>query len=130
VAGGERAGPPSGGRGVAPRRRRGETACQRVGRLRRPALLGADTARRERPALAPARDRDGPRAPGPRARRSSLPSTTTTSFAPEALSCITRALERRPDADPPYRDEDTLLPDSRRTDAYFKPFFSPGLLLL
>jgi hypothetical protein len=39
---------------------------------------------------------------------------------------MTRAVERRPDADLLYSDEDTLLPDGRRADAYFKPDFSPA----
>lgn len=48
---------------------------------------------------------------------------------PEALYEVVRRLNRAPESDVLYSDEDTLELDGRRTDPFFKPDWSPELLL-
>jgi GT2 family glycosyltransferase len=50
-------------------------------------------------------------------------------LAPEALIELVRFLNRHPDADVVYSDYDKLEEDGTRSDAYFKPDWSPELLL-
>jgi GT2 family glycosyltransferase len=50
-------------------------------------------------------------------------------LAPTALEEVAAEIARRPDADVVYSDEDKLDLRGRRIDAYFKPDFSPDLLL-
>jgi GT2 family glycosyltransferase len=50
-------------------------------------------------------------------------------LAPDALGRVATELARHPDADVVYSDEDKLDLRGRRIDAYFKPDFSPDLLL-
>ena len=48
---------------------------------------------------------------------------------PHALVSMARALRAHPNAGLVYSDEDKLLPDGRRGDVFFKPDWSPDLLL-
>jgi GT2 family glycosyltransferase len=50
-------------------------------------------------------------------------------LAPTALAEVAAEIGRNPDADVVYSDEDKLDGRGRRVDAYFKPDFSPDLLL-
>jgi GT2 family glycosyltransferase len=50
-------------------------------------------------------------------------------LAPTALAEVAAEIGRSPDADVVYSDEDKLDGRGRRVDAYFKPDFSPDLLL-
>jgi GT2 family glycosyltransferase len=50
-------------------------------------------------------------------------------LAPDALLHIVEALNRRPEADVLYSDEDKVDPDGRRFGPFFKPDWSPDLLL-
>jgi O-antigen biosynthesis protein len=50
-------------------------------------------------------------------------------LAPEALFELVKALNDHPDADIIYSDEDAVEPDGRRVRPFFKPDWSPDLLL-
>ncbi len=50
-------------------------------------------------------------------------------LAPDALARVSAAIGANPSADVVYSDEDKLDSSGRRIDAYFKPDFSPDLLL-
>jgi glycosyltransferase involved in cell wall biosynthesis/GT2 family glycosyltransferase len=50
-------------------------------------------------------------------------------LAPHALFCVAERLQRQPDADLIYSDEDKVDADGRRYDPQFKPGWSPELLL-
>ncbi|HET8626078.1 MAG TPA: glycosyltransferase [Thermomicrobiales bacterium] len=50
-------------------------------------------------------------------------------LAPEALAEVARVIQERPDVDFIYTDEDKLAPDGRRIEPFFKPAWSPTLLL-
>ncbi|MGI9072099.1 MAG: glycosyltransferase [Bryobacteraceae bacterium] len=50
-------------------------------------------------------------------------------LAPHALAYICEALDRRPDADLIYSDEDKIDQQGKRYDPFFKPDWSPDLLL-
>jgi GT2 family glycosyltransferase len=50
-------------------------------------------------------------------------------LAPEALYWVVRRLELQPDLDVVYSDEDKLDAEGRRVEPYFKPDWSPDLLL-
>lgn len=50
-------------------------------------------------------------------------------LAPHALHEVAIALERRPDADLVYSDEDKIDEDGRRFEPYFKPDWNPDLFL-
>jgi glycosyltransferase involved in cell wall biosynthesis len=50
-------------------------------------------------------------------------------LAPWALSEVVKLLNQSPDLDLIYSDEDKLEPDGRRSEPFFKPDFSPDLLM-
>jgi len=50
-------------------------------------------------------------------------------LAPWALSEVVKLLNQNPDLDLIYSDEDKLEPDGRRSEPFFKPDFSPDLLM-
>ena len=50
-------------------------------------------------------------------------------LAPEALLELVKSLNEHPDADIVYSDEDAVAPDGRRVRPFFKPEWSPDLLL-
>ena len=63
------------------------------------------------------------------AATSSRSSTTTTSCRPRPCSRWPRGSTQDPDLDLIYTDEDKLEPDGRRVEPFFKPDWSPDLLL-
>lgn len=50
-------------------------------------------------------------------------------LAPEALLAVAKLLDRHPDADMVYSDEDKITVDGKRCQPFFKPGWSPDLLL-
>ncbi|MDQ3587047.1 MAG: glycosyltransferase family 2 protein [Actinomycetota bacterium] len=50
-------------------------------------------------------------------------------LAPHALACLAAAMGRRPAPDLVYADEDAVMADGERGDAFLKPGWSPELLL-